>query len=112
MTRHVSWHETVFTNNNTWLHIIGDLTDAEVAEIMDAHQRELEEALKKQDREKEKKMEELRKKLAERRRKREAEMRTKHVHEVSESDILITGKIRQIPEERCIQTLKVVKKFF
>ena len=57
--------------------ILGDLTDAEIAEIMDAHQRELAEALRRQDRERDERMEALRKKLAERRRKREAELKAK-----------------------------------
>ena len=61
---------------------LGDLSDAEVAEIMDAHQREMADAMKRQDRERDEKMNALRKKLAERRRKREAALKAKHAQEV------------------------------
>ena len=61
---------------------LGDLSDAEVAEIMDAHQREVEASMRRQDRERDEKMNALRKKLAERRRKREAALKAKHAQEV------------------------------
>ena len=79
---HVFQNKSVSKFQVLYLLPVGDLSDAEVAEIMEAHQRQMADALRRLDRERDEKTNALRKKLAERRRKREAELRARHAQEV------------------------------
>ena len=89
---------------------LGDLSDAEVAEIIDAHQREMENAMRRQDRERDEEMNALRKKLAERRRKREAALKAKHAQEVrvyiKEKNILECLLIVSVTRDSAISLLR------